>query len=80
VKGGWVIGRTDDVGGMLLDFGWQADRPIYIEDVAATIYSAMGIDWTKTIDNTPSGRAFHYIEPASGTQYVTFEPVGEMFS
>ena len=80
VKGGRVIGRTDDVGGKILDFGWQADRPIYIEDVAATIYSAMGIDWTKTIENTPSGRAFHYIEPASGTQYVTFEPVGEMFS
>ncbi len=80
VKGGRVIGKTNDVGGRILSFGWQPGRPIYIEDVAATIYSAMGIDWTKTVENTPSGRAFHYIEPASGTQYVTFEPVSELFA
>lgn len=32
-------------------------------DIAATIYSAMGIDWSKTIETTPSGRRFHYVEP-----------------
>jgi len=79
VKGGSVLGTTDEIGGKVIDPGWQAGRPIYIEDVSATIYSAMGIDWTKTIENTPSGRAFHYIEPASATEYVYFEPVREIF-
>jgi hypothetical protein len=52
----------------------------YMEDVACTIYSALGIDWTKTVENTPSGRAFHYVEPASGTKYVDFKPARELFA
>jgi hypothetical protein len=46
----------------------------------ATFERALGIDWTKTVQNTPSGRAFHYVEPASGTQYVRFQPVKELFA
>lgn len=79
IRRGAVIGKTDDAGGKIVDFGWSAKRPIYMEDIACTIYSAMGIDWTKTIENTPSGRSFHYVEPASGTKYVGFKPVQELF-
>lgn len=79
IRRGQVIGKTDDAGGKIVDFGWSARRPIYMEDIACTIYSAMGIDWTKTIENTPSGRSFHYVEPASGTKYVGFKPVQELF-
>jgi len=75
-----VIGRTDPQGGKILDYGWSANRPIYMEDIACTIYSAFGIDWTKRIENTPSGRSFHYVEPASGTRYVGFKPVQELFA
>jgi uncharacterized protein (DUF1501 family) len=80
VQCGAVIGRTDEAGGEVADAGWSAQRPIYMEDIACTIYSALGIDWTKTIENTPSGRAFHYVEPASGTKYVGFRPVDELFA
>jgi Protein of unknown function (DUF1501) len=80
VKRGAVIGKTDDAGGKIVDPGWSGARPIYMEDIACTIYSAMGIDWTKRIDNTPSGRAFHYVEPASGTKYVGFKPVQELLA
>lgn len=80
MRRGAVIGKSDDAGGRIVDFGWSANRPIYMEDIACTIYSALGIDWTKTIDSTPSGRAFHYVEPASGTKYVGFKPVRELFS
>lgn len=80
VRRGAVIGKTDEAGGKIIDFGWSANRPIYMEDIACTIYSALGIDWTKTIDSTPSGRAFHYVEPASGTKYVDFKPVQEFFT
>ena len=62
-----------------MDAGWSARRPIYMEDVACTIYSALGIDWTKIVETTPSGRAFHYVEPASGTRFVGFKPVAELF-
>lgn len=80
VRRGAVIGQTDEMGGKIVDAGWSAGRPIYMEDIACTIYSALGIDWTKTIQNTPSGRAFHYVEPASGTRYVGFKPVQEFFA
>ena len=79
IRRGAVIGRTDEAGGAITDFGWSGKRPIYMEDIACTIYSALGIDWSKRIDNTPSGRAFHYVEPASGTKYVGFKPVQELF-
>jgi hypothetical protein len=41
--------------------------------------SALGIDWTKIVETTPSGRAFHYVEPASGTRFVGSKPVAELF-
>jgi hypothetical protein len=80
VKRGAVIGKTDADGWKVVDYGWSAKRSIYMEDIACTIYSALGIDWTKKIVNTPSGRAFHYVEPASGTEYVGFKPVQEFFA
>jgi hypothetical protein len=80
IKRGAVIGRTDDLGGKVVESGWAQQRPIYMEDIACTIYSALGIDWTKTIEATPSGRTFHYVEPASGTKYMKFEPVRELFA
>lgn len=80
IRRGAVLGKTDQHGGQIVDFGWSAQRPIYMEDIACTIYSALGIDWTKTIDHTPSGRAYHYVEPASGTKYVGFKPVQEFFA
>ena len=80
IKRGAVVGRTDDLGGKVVESGWAQKRPIYMEDVACTIYSALGIDWTKTVEDTPSGRTYHYVEPASGTKYVRFEPVQELFA
>jgi hypothetical protein len=80
VKRGAILGKTDEMAAKVVDPGWSGGRPIYMEDIACTIYSAMGIDWTKRIDGTPSGRAFHYIEPASGTKYVAFKPVEELFA
>jgi hypothetical protein len=80
IKRGAVIGETDAAGGKVVKSGWAQNRPIYMEDIASTIYSALGIDWGKTIETTPSGRAFHYVEPASGTKYMRFEPVNELFA
>jgi uncharacterized protein (DUF1501 family) len=80
VQGGRVIGATDELGQKIVDPGWHKKRPIYIEDVAATVYSSMGIDWTKKITTTPSGRAFEYIENQSGTDFIDPGEVSELFS
>jgi hypothetical protein len=79
-RGGKIIGATDELGAKVVDPGWHKKRPIYIEDVAATIYSVMGIDWTKRIVDTPSGRAFEYIENQSGTDFIYPEEISELFA
>lgn len=80
VKGGRVMGATDAQGAHITDFGWSANRPVYTEDVCATIYSALGIDWSKRITNTPSGRDFLYVDPAAGTKSLRFREVRELYS
>jgi len=76
VRGGLVIGATDSIGNRIIDPGWSRQRPIFTEDIAATVYSALGIDWTRTIEHTPSGRAFEYVPGALQGRYV---PVDEVF-
>ncbi len=80
VKGGRVLGATDAEGAHITDFGWSANRPVYIEDVCATVYSALGIDWSKRITNTPSGRDFLYVDPAAGTKSINFRELGELYT
>lgn len=44
-----------------------------------TLYSLLGIGWTKKITNTPSGRAFEHIEQQSGTDFVRFREISILF-
>jgi hypothetical protein len=55
---GRVIGATDEAAAKITRLDWARKRPIYPEDVTATIYSVLGIDWTKKISGMPSGRDF----------------------
>ena len=80
VKGGRLIGATDEQGGKITKFGWNQNRPMYPEDVTATIYSTLGIDWSKKIEGTPSGRAFEYVEPMSGTTFIKRGEIKELFT
>jgi hypothetical protein len=79
VKGGRAFGVTDGDGVKVLQSQWDEKRSIYPEDVMVTIYSLLGIDWTKKIINTPSGRAFEYIEQQSGTDFVRFREISSLF-
>jgi len=79
VRGGRVIGATDEQGGKIARFDWHKSRPIYPEDITATIYSTLGIDWSKKLSGTPSGRDFQYVEPMSGTAYIGSTEVKEFF-
>lgn len=62
IQGGRAIGRTDSTGGIILDPGWSEPRLMTINDLVATIYSAMGVDWTERIAETPSGRVFEFLD------------------
>ena len=79
VKGGQVIGKTNEDGSKVIDPGWGAKRSIYMEDIATTIYSAMGIDWRKKITGTPSGRDFYYIEPFAAQQMIVSREIEPLF-
>ncbi len=61
IKGGRAIGTTHSDGRDTNDPGWSRGRSIRTEDVAATIYSALGIDWTTTRYDDPTKRGFSYI-------------------
>ncbi len=80
VKGGQIHGATNETGDEITDFGWHKERPMYPEDVLATIYSAMGVDWTKKITQTPSGRAFEYTEEISPKGPMDFGEISELFA
>ena len=61
VRGGRVLGETSADGAYVTLGGWSEDRPVTMEDVAATIYSALGIDYTAIRRDDPLGRGFEYI-------------------
>ena len=61
VKGGTIIGATNASGSDTTDYGWSQNRYVYPEDIEATIYSAMGIDWTTVRHDDPLGRGFSYV-------------------
>jgi hypothetical protein len=79
VLGGQIIGKTDEIGAKVVDSGWSVPRSIYMEDIATTIYSAMGIDWTKTLEGTPSGRTFYYLEPFAAKAMIGNREIAELF-
>ena len=75
-KGGTVVGQTNATGSDTIDFGWSQKRYVYPEDLEATIYSAMGIDWTTIRHDDPLGRGFEYV-PTTGA--FPFYPVHELW-
>ena len=79
VQGGKILGATDDIGNKVTRYGWHKNRSVYPEDVVCTIYSSLGIDWTKQITETPSRRPFYYVEDLSPVGYMAFDEVTELF-
>lgn len=76
VTGGKIIGTTSADGGYITEPGWSANRPAQYEDVAATIYSALGIDYTTTRNDDPFGRGFEYVPFAA---QGAWEPINDLF-
>ena len=76
IKGGTIVGQTNATGGDTAVYGWSQNRYVYPEDIEATVYSAMGIDWTTVRHDDPLGRGFEYVPTTEG---VLFYPVHELW-
>jgi hypothetical protein len=77
IKGGRAIGSTTADGSATLDPGWSRQRDVKPEDIEATIYSAMGIDWTTVRHDDPLGRGFYYV-PSSDQD--VYGPINELWA
>lgn len=64
VQGGRIIGATDSQGALITELGWNRNRYMGIPDFMATVYSALGVDWTERFQDTPSGRVYEIVDTA----------------
>ena len=76
-QGGRIIGQTNATGSDTAVYGWSQNRYVYPEDIEATIYSALGIDWTSVRHDDPLGRGFEYVPTTGAVQYY---PVHELWA
>jgi hypothetical protein len=60
IRGGQIVGASDQ------DGAFVAERPVSIGDLYATVYKALGIDWTKTY-MSPIGRPMYIANGAGDT-------------
>jgi uncharacterized protein (DUF1501 family) len=81
VKGGRILGKTNEDCSKVLDNGWKHSEQPVLDNLVATIYSALGIDWLKTIDDTPSRRAYHYVQsaPIGSSEFIATDPFEDLF-
>lgn len=81
VVGGRILGATNADGSECVDFGWKHDGQPFMDNTVATIYSALGIDWRKSITNTPSGREYHYVDTVAlgGSEMMYDDELAELF-
>ena len=76
ITGGKAIGATDATGASVVDPGWSRARIVKPEDIEATIYSAMGINWTTVRYDDPLGRGFYYVPNSDQDIYG---PINELW-
>jgi len=76
ITGGKAIGSTDTTGSSIVDPGWSRGRAVKPEDIEATIYSAMGINWTTVRYDDPLGRGFYYVPNSDQDIYG---PINELW-
>jgi hypothetical protein len=69
VKGGRALGSTNATGSATAEYAWDENRDVRPEDCEATIYSAMGIDYTKIRYDDPFKRGFEYVPYAKEGLY-----------
>jgi len=81
VKGGQILGKTNSDCSECIETGWNHKQQPVFDNLVATFYSALGIDWTKKVKNTPSGRDYEYVQsaPLGEANFIPTDPVNELF-
>jgi uncharacterized protein (DUF1501 family) len=77
IRGGKPLGTTNATGSASTEFGWRRERDVRPEDIEATIYSALGINYTSIRYDDPFSRGFEYIPYAHEDIYG---PVSELWA
>ena len=67
--------------GKIIDMGWNHKEQPMMDHVTSSIYSALGIDYSKVITDTPSGRAYEYQQtaPLGGPSFIPRTEINELF-
>jgi len=79
VKAGEVLGASDKDGARCVDTGWNSKQQPRIENVVATIYSALGIDWSKEVHNLPSGRTYAYVDHLGANGIIPTDEISSLY-
>ena len=80
VKGGRILGKTDADGAQMVETGWKFKKmQPRTENQYASVYSAIGIDWRKELTNTPSKRAYRYVDILGATEFVSDDEIADLF-
>lgn len=76
VVGGRALGSTNDAGSETTTYAWGRERDCRAEDIDATIYSALGINYTNIRYDDPFQRGLEYIPYADQDLYG---PINELW-
>lgn len=79
VKGGAVLGQTNADGSQCTETGWKHKEQPRIENVVATLYSALGIDWGKEVTGLPSGRTYKFVDPLGATGFLPIDEIATIY-
>ncbi len=79
VKPSQILGETDSEGARCLDTGWHRREQPRIENVVATMYSALGIDWSKKLHDTPSKRTFAYVDELGAPGWIPTDEISSIY-
>ena len=79
IKGGKIVGQTDAAGEHCIETGWKYAMQPKTENIVASVYSALGIDWLKEVTNTPSKRVYRLIDPLGATEPCIADEIEELF-
>ena len=79
VEPGLILGATDADGARCVETGWDRREQPRIENVVATIYSALGIDWSKKAHDTPSGRTYAYVDELGAPGWIPTDEISAIY-
>ena len=79
VEPGLILGETDADGAACVETGWHRKEQPRIENVVATIYSALGIDWSKKVHDTPSKRTYAYVDELGAPGWIPTDEISSIY-